>query len=325
MKLRNLTLDGKVVSAPLASVSGSAYRVLARRFGAALVVSEMISVEGLIRDNRKTLNMLRFRAEERPVSIQLFGKAPETLGEACKIVADTGVDMIDINLGCPAKKIVRKCGGAALLKDLKLAESLFTAAARAVDVPISVKYRSGWDSENTNFIEIGKIAEDCGIAMLTLHPRTKSSGFSGKADWSQIAMLKSAVSIPVAGNGDITSPEDAVKMIDLTGCDLVMIGRAAMGAPWIFQRVDSVLKGHPDPGEPDIDTRIDVCLQFVRLLIEDFGEKAAAYKMRKHLTWFTRGWKQISAHRPDMFKVESYEDIIGLFDRYRKSCQRQSV
>jgi len=324
MKLRNLTLDGIVVSAPLASISGSAYRALAREFGAALVVTEMVSAEGLVRSNRKTMGMLRFRQAERPVSMQIFGRTPESLSEACRIVADSGADVIDINLGCPAKKIVSKCGGAALLKDVKLVESLLTAAAGAVQIPVSVKYRSGWDNENTNFIEIGKLAEDCGVAMLTLHPRTRTSGFSGKADWSHIRMLKEAVSISVIGNGDITSPQDAVDMINQTGCDLVMVGRAAMGAPWIFRRVDDVLRGLPDPGEPGLEKRISICLRFARLLIEDFGERSACFKMRKHLTWYTRGWKGISKYRPEMFSVESYDDIVGFFDRYL-NCQKQPV
>jgi tRNA-dihydrouridine synthase B len=316
-------MSGKVISAPLANISGSAYRVLARESGAALVVSEMISTEGLVRGNRKTLSMLRFRAEEHPVSMQLFGRSPQTLAEACKIIADTGADIIDLNLGCPAKKIVRKSGGAALLRDLRLAESLFSAAVKAVDMPVSVKYRSGWDSESTNFLKVGEIAEDCGIAMLTLHPRAGTSGFKGRADWTKIKMLKSTVSIPVVGNGDIASPTDAAAMIDQTGCDFVMIGRAAMGAPWIFRRVDEVLRGLPDPGEPDLRTRIDICLRFARLLIEDFGERSACFKMRKHLTWFTRGWKDISRYRPRMFSVESYDDIVNLLSQYHNSYERQ--
>lgn len=305
-----------MISAPLASVSCSAFRLLAREFGAALVVSEMISAEGVVRGNRKTLDMLRFRAAEQPLSIQLFGKSPDSLAEACRIVADTGVAMIDINLGCPAKKIVNKCGGAALLKDLKLTESLLTAAANAVDLPVSIKFRSGWDSDSTNFIEVGKLAEGCGIAMLTLHPRTKSLGFKGKADWSKIKMLKEAVSIPVVGNGDVIVPQDAVDMIDQTGCDLIMIGRASMGAPWIFKRVDSVLRGNQDSGDPNRREKIDVCLRFARLMIEDFGERSACFKMRKHLTWFTRGWKNITRYRPEMFSIETYDDIVRLFDRY---------
>ncbi len=316
MELRNLTVDGRVVSAPLANVSGSAYRLLAREFGASLVVSEMVSAEGLVRGNRKTISMLRFRDAERPLSIQLFGRSPDTLGEACKIVADTGVDMIDLNFGCPAKKIVNKCGGAALLKDAKLTEALFKSAVEAVEIPVSVKFRTGWDRESTNFLEIGKLAEQCGASMLTLHPRTKASGFRGKSDWSRIAELKESVEIPVVGSGDIVAPQDALDMIDQTGCDLVMIGRAAMGAPWLFRRVDEVLKGNPDPGEPSLERKIETCLRFAQLLIEDFGEKNGCLKVRKHLAWFTRGWLSISKLRPAMFSVESYDDIVDIFDTY---------
>jgi nifR3 family TIM-barrel protein len=325
MKLRNLTVDGRVVSAPLANVSGSAYRLLAREFGASLVVSEMVSAEGLVRGNRKTISMLRFREAEMPVSIQLFGRSPDTLGEACKIVADTGVDMIDLNFGCPAKKIVNKCGGAALLKDAKLTEALMKSAVEAVDIPVSVKFRAGWDRESTNFLEIGKLAEQCGASMLTLHPRTKASGFRGKSDWSRIAELKESVEIPVVGSGDIVVPQDALDMIDQTGCDLVMIGRAAMGAPWIFRRVDEVLKGNPDPGELSLEQKIETCLRFAQLLIEDFGEKSGCLKARKHLAWFTRGWLSISQMRPAMFSVESYSDIVKIFDTYLQTCYKRTA
>ena len=323
MQKRNLTFDGKVVLAPLAGVSCSAFRMIAREHGAALVVSEMISSEGLVRSNHKTINMLRFRPDESPISIQLFGKNPEVLSRACKIVADTGVDMIDLNFGCPAKKIVNKCGGAALLKELKLTESLFAAAVKAVDIPVTVKYRSGWDRGGDNYLEVGKLAEGCGVAMLTLHPRTKADAFKGKADWSKIKMLKETVSIPVIGNGDIKSPQDALDMRDQTGCDLVMVGRAAIGAPWIFHRIDNVLRGLPDPGEPDLKTKIGVCLRFARLMIEDFGEQSACFKLRKHLAWFSRGWPNISHLRPDMFSVESYDDIVNLFDRYLSTYHKQ--
>jgi tRNA-dihydrouridine synthase B len=233
--------------------------------------------------------------------------------------------MIDLNFGCPARKIVNKCGGAALLKDLALAESLFSAAAKAVDIPVSVKFRSGWDRESTNFIEVGKIAEGSGIAMLTLHPRTKASGFEGKSDWSKIAQLKESVSIPVIGNGDICEPQDALDMIDQTGCDLVMIGRAAMGAPWIYRRVDAVLRGEPDPGEPDLQSKINTCLEFAKLLIEDLGERTASLRMRKQLTWYTRGWTNIAPVRPIMYSVECYDDIVSFFDRYLELSHRQTA
>jgi tRNA-dihydrouridine synthase B len=316
MKLGNLTIDGRVVSAPLANIAGSAYRTLARRHGAALVVSEMVSVEGLVRDNHKTCSMLRFREEERPVSIQLFGRDPAVLARACKIVQDTGVDMIDLNLGCPARKIVNKCGGAALMQDLKLMESLFRAAVDAVKIPVSAKFRSGWDRESSNFIEVGKLAEDCGIAMLTLHPRTRASGFRGRSDWSKIRILKESVSVPVVGSGDIVSPQDAVDMINQTDCDMVMIGRAAMGAPWILDRVDRVLRGESDPGEPSLEQKVEICLEFARLMIGDFGERSGALKMRKHLAWYTRGWRNISRIKPHMFSVTCYDDIQAVFDRY---------
>ncbi len=325
MKLRNLSIDGRVVSAPLANIAGSAYRLFARRFGAALVVSEMVSIEGLVRGNRKTCNMLGYREEERPISVQVFGKTPESLANACKIVADSGVDMIDLNFGCPAKKIVSKSGGAALMKDLKLTESLFRAAVNSVDIPVSAKFRSGWDRESTNFVEVGKIAEESGIAMLTLHPRTRVSGFRGKSDWTKIRMLKEAVDIPVVGNGDINSPQDALDMIDQTGCDLVMIGRAAMGAPWLFRRVDDMLRGKPDPGEPALEEKIRICLDYTRHMIEDYGEEVACRRMRKHLTWYTRGWRDISSFRPEIFHVETYDDIARLFDRYLNVYQRQTA
>lgn len=325
MMIGNLSLGGRVVSAPLANISGSAYRMMARKHGAALVVSEMISTEGLIRGNRKTLNMLRFREYERPVSIQLFGRTPSVLSDACRIVADRGVDMIDLNFGCPARKIVNKCGGAALLKDLKLAESLFSAAVKAVNIPVSVKFRSGWDRESANFIEVGKIAENCGVAMLTLHPRTRTSGFKGKSDWSKIAQLKDNMSIPVVGNGDISRPQDALDMIAQTGCDLVMVGRAAMGAPWMYGRVDAVLRGLPDSGEPDLQSKIDTCLEFARLLIEDLGERTACLRMRKQLSWYTRGWANVAPVRQIMHSVECYNDIVNFFDRFLELSHRQTA
>lgn len=325
MKPGNLTERGRVVSAPLANVSSSPYRILAREFGANLVFSEMISAEGLIRDNRKTLGLLHFTPDEHPIAIQLFGRSPDSLSEACKIVEDTGADMVDINLGCPARKIVSKCGGAALLKDVSLTADLLSAAVRAVNIPVSLKFRSGWDSESTNFLEVGKLAEECGISMLTLHPRTRASGYSGRADWSKIADLKAAVSIPVVGNGDIRTPQDAIDMIDQTGCDMVMIGRAAMGAPWIFRRVDSVLRGLADPGEPSLQEKIDTCLRFARLLIDEYGEKRACLKMRKYLAWYSRGWRRISGLRAEMFSVETYDDITALFDRYVNNFLRQTA
>lgn len=322
MCVKMLSLKGKVVSAPLANISGSAYRTMARKYGAAMVYSEMISVDGLVRANRKTLAMLKMRQVEKPLAVQLFGHKPDLMADAAKIVADSGADMIDINLGCPAKKVVKNDSGAALVKNLSLAGRVISAAVEAVDLPVSVKFRLGWDHDSYNFLEVGKIAESAGATCVTLHPRTRSDGFKGHSDWSKIADLKQSVDIPVIGSGDINTPGDASRMIEQTGCDLVMIGRAAMGAPWMFKRVNQYLEQGYDPGEPDLPHRIEIMLEFARLMIEDFGERSACLKLRKHMAWFTRGWKHASSYRPLMFSVESYSDIVNLFERYLENVDK---
>ncbi|HEQ97953.1 MAG TPA: tRNA dihydrouridine synthase DusB [candidate division Zixibacteria bacterium] len=322
MSDKKLSLNGKVVSAPLANIAGSAYRAMALRYGAAIAYSEMISVDGLVRGNRRTLDMLRLREGEKPVCFQIFGHDPKMIYDAARIVAGTGCDMIDINFGCPAKKVVRNLSGAALMNDLELAEKLITAVVTAVDIPVSVKFRSGWNRESMSFIEFGKMAEACGASYLVLHPRTRASGFKGKSDWSKLKLLKESVGIDVIGSGDISTPEEAGRMIDETGCDYVMIGRAAMGAPWIFQRIDHYLRTGDDPGEPPLDQKIEIMLEFCRLMIDDFGERAACLKLRKHLAWFTRGWHNVTRIRPLMFSVENYRDIEKILYNYLNDLEK---
>jgi len=317
-----LNLKDKVISAPMANIAGSAYRVMALRCGAALAYSEMISADGLVRGNKKTLAMLRLRAGEKPVCFQIFGHDPDVIHDAARIVEQSGCDMIDINLGCPAKKIVRNSGGAALLRDLKTVDRIVSSVVKAVDIPVSIKFRSGWDYENPIFIELGKIAESCGASYLVLHPRTKSSGFKGKSDWEKIKALKDAVGIKVIGNGDITNPAEARRMLDETGCDYVMVGRAAMGAPWIFRRIDTYLKTGIDMGQPADEEKIRIILEFVRLMIDDFGEYSACLKLRKHLAWFTKGWQSASKIRPRIFSVKTYHDIESILITYAKDPER---
>ncbi len=316
MSSKKLSLNGKVVSAPLANIAGSAYRTMALRYGAAIAYSEMISVDGLVRGNRKTLDMLTLREGERPVCFQIFGHDPQMIRDAAQIVARTGCDMIDINFGCPAKKIIRNFSGAALMNNLELAEKLISAAVDAVDIPVSVKFRSGWDRESMTFIEFGRMAEACGASYLVLHPRTRASGFRGKSDWGKLKLLKENVNIDVIGSGDINTPEDARDMLEETNCDYVMVGRAAMGAPWIFQRIDHYLRTGDDPGEPSLDKKIEIMLEFCRLMIDDFGERSACLKLRKHLAWFTRGWHNVTKIRPLMFSVEKYDDIEKILYDY---------
>ncbi len=322
MRNKSLSTDGKVISAPLANIAGSAYRTIALRHGAAIAYSEMVSVDGLIRANRKTLAMLRLRGKERPVCFQIFGHDPQMMYDAAQIVAATGCDMIDMNFGCPAKKIVKNKSGAALMQDLELSGKLISAVVRAVSIPVSVKFRSGWDRQSEHYIEFGKMAEASGASYLVLHPRTRSSGFKGTSEWKYIRTLKEAVKISVIGSGDIHTPQDAERMLTETGCDYVMIGRAAMGAPWIFGRIDEYLKTGHDPGDPSMREKTEIMLEFARLMIEDFGEKSACLKLRKHLAWFTRGWPGVSKLRPLMFSVESYNDIVEILMNYILKHQR---
>jgi tRNA-dihydrouridine synthase B len=322
MMYKYLSTNGQVVSAPLANIAGSAYRQIARKYGAALAYSEMVSVDGLVRGNLKTLSMLRMREVEKPVCYQIFGHDPEIMYDASQIVAQNGCDMIDINFGCPAKKIVKNSGGAALLKDLNLVEKIISSVVKAVDIPVSVKFRSGWDRENPAYLRIGKIAEECGASYLVLHPRTRTSGFKGKSDWSKIRELKESVKIKVIGSGDVTTPQEARQMLDETGCDYVMVGRAAMGAPWIFGRIDHYLKTGADPGDPPLEEKINIMLDFCRLMIVDFGERSACLKLRKHLAWFTRGWRNVSAIRRKMFEVETYDDIVNVLNGYLHGLDR---
>jgi len=317
-----LTLDGQVVSAPLANIAGSAYRTMTLKHGVAIAYSEMLSAEGLVRTNRKTLNMLKKRAGEEPIAIQIFGHNPESVYAAAQIVAETGCQMIDLNFGCPAKKIVKNLSGAALMKDLQRAEELISAAVKAVDIPISVKFRSGWDRQSEQYIEFGKMAQDCGASYLVLHPRTRSSGFKGKSDWNKIKLLKESVSIKVIGSGDVTTPQEAARMLSETGCDYVMIGRAGMGAFWLFERVDKFLRTGVDPGEPSLEDKIKIMLEFCELMIEDFGERPACLKLRKHLAWFTRGWRNVSSIRARMFTVESLADINNILQEYLQGSER---
>jgi nifR3 family TIM-barrel protein len=322
MRDKKLSLNGKVVSAPLANIAGSAYRTMALRYGSAIAYSEMVSVDGLVRGNRKTLNMLRLRGGEKPVCFQIFGHDPKMMYDAAQIVAQTGCDMIDMNFGCPAKKVVRNSSGAALMNNLDLAEKLISAVVEAVDIPVSVKFRSGWDRESMKFIEFGKMAEACGASYLVLHPRTRASGFKGKSDWSKLSFLKESVSIDVIGSGDISTPQHARRMLDETGCDYVMIGRAAMGAPWIFRRIDTYLRTGDDPGEPSLNDKIEIMLEFCRLMIDDFGERSACLKLRKHLAWFTRGWRNVTKIRPLLFSVESYADIEKVLRNYLHGLEK---
>jgi len=312
----NLNIEGMVFCAPMAGISNPPYRLLARKYGAAMVYSEMISSNGLVYSSGKTVDMLTFTPEERPIGIQLFGAQPDIMNEAAHIVSQFKPDVIDLNFGCPVKKVVKKNGGAAVLKDLGLTRALIEAAIDGSDMPVTVKLRSGWDELSKVYLDAGKIAEDAGAAAVALHARTRSKHFSGAADWEDIRKLKNELSIPVIGNGDISCGEDARRMIDQTGCDAVMIGRAAMGNPWIFREINHYLEtGVNHPG-PTIEERIQVLMEHARILIEFEGEERAIRKMRGVFIRYTKGWREGAGLRRQIMSTETREDFTALLTDY---------
>jgi hypothetical protein len=272
----------------MAGITDLSFRLIARRFGADLVTSEMVSAEGVLRGNTSTRALLRTQREESPFAVQLFGGEPRVVAEAARIVADQGVDIIDLNMGCAVPKVIRQGAGAALLLDLARVERLVTAVRQAVTVPVTVKIRSGWSGEQINAVKVAGCAEESGADAVTIHPRTARQGFSGAADWDVIARVKAAVCIPVIGNGDIRRPEQVEKMRSLTGCDGIMIGRAAMGNPWIFQQAKQLAAGKPSR-PPSPGDRLEVMLDHLRLFHECGPGRPLLTRVRSLIIWYSRG------------------------------------
>lgn len=305
----NFTLSKAIVYAPLAGISDSPSRKLAVRFGADLTVSELISSEGVIRNSKRTLDLAGFDNSERPIGLQLFGANPDSMAEAARILSSFDPDFIDLNFGCPARKVVGKNGGSSILRDLKLFRKIIDRVINAIDLPVTVKMRSGWDNRNLTYLKAGKIAEDCGAAAVTLHPRTRAQSFAGKADWSQIAQLKNELKIPVIGNGDIKNVTDVKLMFDQTGCDGVMLGRVSIGNPWIFQRVKEYLKTGNVPLEPTFTERINLALEHFDMTLDEFGMPHAIYKMRSRFAWYLKGMPGASVIRARINRSRSVEEI----------------
>ncbi len=285
-----------------------------------MVFTEMISSEGVIRDQKKTLAMMVSRPETKPIAIQLFGANPEAMGKAAAItVRDFGPDMVDINFGCPVKKVVNKNGGAAVLKDLTRTREIIAAVIEgAGSTPVSVKMRTGWEGKSPVYIEVGQIAQEAGAKAVILHARSRADGFSGKADWSAIRRLKEAVDIVVIGNGDVRTPADARRMIDETGCDGVMIGRASQGDPQIFGRVNHYLETGETIPEPGIAEKIALVTRHAELMVDEYGEQRGVLRMRKTLGWYFRGFKGASELRQRLVRVERLGDIEDVLGAYLK-------
>ena len=321
MQIGNLTLDNNVILAPLAGITNLPFRIMAKEAGCGLVCSEMISSHGLVYRSGKTEKMLDSTPEEKPLSVQLFGAKPDILAEAAAIVESSGADIVDINFGCSVRKVLRTGSGAALMRTPDLAEDLLKAVRRTIRLPLTIKIRSGWDPSGSQALNISEIAESCGVDAITVHPRTAGQLFSGRADWSIIAAVKKKVSIPVIGNGDITSGNDAVRMLAETGCDAVMIGRKAIGNPDIFSRVLAQINGDEEIAE-DIARRFDLMIRYLQASVEYIGEEQACRMMRSRLGWFTKGLHKSSHFREAIKHLSSEKEGIELIKAYQDSMKR---
>lgn len=308
MQIGSLQLPNNMILAPMAGISDLPYRRLMKRFGAGLVFTEMVSANGLIRAGLRTRELLRSHPEERPLGLQLFGDDPAVLATAAGLVAEDG-ELLDINMGCPVNKVIRSGAGSALLRDPRRIARIISAVRRAWHKPLTVKIRSGWDAAGINFLEIGRIAQDEGAEAITLHPRTRSQGFSGQADWEHIRQLKAALQIPVIGSGDIFAAEDALAMLTSTGCDGIMIGRGGYGNPWLLRDILALQQGQPKPPPPTAADRLIAAKLHLDLFLETFPARKALLDMRKHLCWYSRGVAGAAAFRTQVNQLESLEQL----------------
>jgi len=309
MNIGPVALENPTVLAPLAGITNLPFRLLAKSAGCALVYSEMISANGLVHGSKKTAAMLDTLAAEKPVAMQIFGVEPEVMAAAAEIVEDAGADIVDINFGCSVKKVVKTGAGAALMRDPARAEAVLCAVRRAVSIPLTIKIRTGWDPSGNQAIALCRIAETCGVDAVCIHPRTAAQGFGGRSDWSIIAEVKRRILLPVIGNGDIGSPEDALAMLAQTQCDAVMVGRAAVGDPFIFRRILAVLKGS-SPRLPTASERIEAMVRYLDASVAHIGEPHACRMMRSRLGWFAKGLPGASRFREAITRLETTQEAF---------------
>jgi len=320
-KIGNVEIKNKVVLAPMAGICNSSFRRIAKEMGCGLVYAEMVSDKAVFYSNKKTLDMLYMTDFERPLSQQIFGSDKESFVEAAKYIRDVmKPDIIDINMGCPVPKVaLRSQAGSALLKNPEKIKEIVSAVVAAVDVPVTVKIRSGWDFDNINAVEVAKICEEAGASAICVHGRTRSQGYSGKADLDIIRRVKESVKIPVIGNGDIVDIYSAEKMIKETGCDAIMIGRGVLGNPWLIKEVVEYFESGKIPVSPTGIERVDMCLKHLNYLREIKDEKIAVLEIRNHVSWYLKGLKGSNEIKNKIFATKKLNDIINILSDYRNN------
>ena len=324
MKIRELELKNNVFLAPMAGITDLPFRTIARSFGCGIAFTEMVSATGLVRKAEKTLRYIESNPADWPLGVQLFGNDPQILAGSALIAEQCGADLIDLNMGCPVKKVTKTGAGAALMKDPLQARAVMREMRKATTLPLTVKMRSGWNVRQRNAVEIGKIAEDSGFDAITLHPRTVEQGYGGRSDWGLITELKEHVCIPVIGNGDIRTPQDAGAMLSVTGCDAVMIGRGALGNPWLITNTISYLRGGQSLF-PSLSEREAVILRHIDLAVDVFGEHVGIRNFRKHLLWYTKRLMGSARFREKAGQINNRDSAIKEMREYFRSIENDGA
>ena len=315
MQIGPIKLANPVIAAPMAGVTDRAFRIIAREQGCGLAVTEMVSDLALLYANPRTYRMLDFRDEKYPLSVQIFGSNPDSMGKAAAIVVERGAHLVDINMGCPTPKIVKNGEGSALMKNPELAGKIVESVVKAIPgTPVTVKFRKGWDEDSVNAVEFARIVAAAGASAVAVHGRTRNQFYSGKADWKIIDQVKAAVSVPVIGNGDVWTPQDAVRLLESTGCDGIMVGRGAMGNPWLFRQIVHYLQYREELPPPTAQERIDTAIRHLELMIESKGEHVAVFEMRKHAAWYTKGIRGAARIREVINQSKTQQEIVDILN-----------